>query len=186
LEQTIAELERENQRLRQQIRYPDAKDRDAVEKGLQFQDWVCCLFKERYNFPIQNMCSRRYQLALGENLQGWEIKLDDLCLQYGRLSIEIAERRHKHMPSWTPSGIFAEPGSTFYAQGNAQFVAVFSTRWLRGYFATAQPEVFTKRDTVQAFYMDLSLAQECAEMIADLRDEPFNPFAPGTLEKLRE
>jgi hypothetical protein len=34
--------------------------------------------------------------------------------------------------------------------------------------------------------MDLSLVQECAEMIADLRDEPFNPFAPGTLEKLRE
>jgi hypothetical protein len=177
LEQRIAELEQENQRLRQQVRYPDAKSRDAVEQGLQFQDWVCCLFSARFDYHLQNMCSRLYQLKLGENRQRWEIKLDELCLQHGRLSIEVEERRHKDMTTWTPSGIFAEPGSLYYVQGNTQFLAVFETDWLRGYFREERPEVFTKRETVRAFYLDLKVVRERALMVLELRDEPFNPFA---------
>ena len=80
--------------------YPNAKRPTVFAEGIEFQDFVC-KFLAKHHIILQNLASKKYQLAIGENLQGFEIKLDQRCTETGRMSIEIAEKSRADMPSWT-------------------------------------------------------------------------------------
>ena len=74
------------------MRYPDCPDANSFQSGLEFQDFVCLRLAQEHVI-LQNTGSKLYQLRIGENLQGFEIKLDRRCTETGRLSIEIAEQK---------------------------------------------------------------------------------------------
>ena len=75
-------------------RYNNGYYRDSLEKGLEYQDYVCKLLLSELAIPLSVMSSRKYQLSVGENLQGIEIKFDDKLKQTGNIYIEISEKSH--------------------------------------------------------------------------------------------
>jgi hypothetical protein len=141
--------------------YHDSPVCDSFEKGLVFQDFVC-LELARRNIYVQNLASKRFQLEVGENLQGFEIKLDNLCTKTGRLAIEVAEKSQRSVSSWTPSGIMREDNSILYIQGNYDCFWVFAKNWLRRYLAEKSPEVIEFNGTIRRFFLDLQTADKSA------------------------
>lgn len=132
--------------------YPHSPVSNSLEKGLAFQDFVCLRLAER-NIVLQNIASKKFQLKVGENLQGFEIKLDNGCTRYGRLSIEVAEKSSRDVLWWTPSGILREDNSIIYIQGNYDCFWVFMKNWLVRYYEQKQPEVEEFNGTVRKFYL---------------------------------
>ena len=140
--------------------YPDALCQTSFADGIEFQDFVCERLA-RDSIILQNFASKKYQLCRGENLQGWEIKLDSRCLDTGRLSIEIAEKSKRDNGNWVDSGIF-RGDSWLYIQGNYQRLWVFGTKQLQRYFQQKKPEICESHGTVRKFYIQLPTANAIA------------------------
>lgn len=148
--------------------YPTAPRKTTFSEGLEFQDFVCdCL--ARRHIILQNHCSKKYQLDVGENLQGFEIKLDTRCTETGRLSIEIAEKSDARFSSWTPSGIYRNDNAWLYIQGNYEVIFIFAVNWLRRYHAAKRPQEHESYGTVRKFYISVREATICAVKVIDLR-----------------
>ena len=94
-----------------------------------------------------------FQQTKGESLQGCEVKLDEGCVKYGHLSIEIAEKSHADNPTWVASGICKEDNSWAYIQGNYEKVFVFSKKWLLRYLAERNPPIHEYGGTVRKFHL---------------------------------
>lgn len=137
--------------------YPHAPVADSLEKGLAFQDFVCIQLAKR-NIVLQNIGSKKFQLEVGENLQGFEIKLDRRCTDTGRLSIEVAEKTSRNVLFWTPSGILRDDNSIVYIQGNYHCFWVFMKNWLLRYYEQKLPEVEEFNGTIQRFFLSLEEA----------------------------
>jgi len=144
--------------------YPDAKSPTAYQDGLEFQDFVCDVLSQ-HGVIIQNFGSKKFQWNKGENRQSWEIKLDKRCTETGRMSIEVAEKSSRDVSCWTKSGIFSKVNSWLYIQGNYEFLAIFSTRWLRRYHDEIKPEIHEKRGTIKTFYLPLETVKNYAEKV---------------------
>lgn len=142
--------------------YPNAKSPTAFQDGLEFQDFVCEQLARR-GVVLQNLSSKKYQLQIGENLQGFEIKLDDRCTDTQRLSIEVFEKtRDDPTLEWTPSGILRGDNSWLYIQGNRKILFVFAKRWLLNYYNATNPLISEKRGTIKTFYLPFPIARRHA------------------------
>lgn len=151
-------------------RYPDAKSPTSFQDGLEFQDFVCAELAKR-GIVLQNLGSKKYQLDVGENLQGFEIKLDNLCTRTGRLSIEIAEKsRDDPMLDWTDSGIMRKDNSWLYIQGNRSILFIFSKKFLRRWMNIKKPKIEECRGTIRKFYISLKDAKKFAERVIEFND----------------
>jgi len=149
--------------------YPDAKSKTAFQDGLEFQDFVCTILAEQ-GIVLQNLSSRKYQYNVGENLQGFEIKLDRRCTDTKRLSIEVAEKtRDDPHRNWTPSGICREDNSWLYIQGNYNILFVFAKNWLMRYWKEKRPEIVQNRPTIQTFYLPFGTAFKCAAKVLEMK-----------------
>lgn len=135
--------------------------------GIEFQDFVCAELGKQ-GIILQNFASRKYQFAVGENIQGWEIKLDERCTETGRLSIEIAEKSRSTMPDWTPSGIYRKDNTWLYIQGNCSLLFIFSKAWLQRYHRVKKPPIEESHGTVRKFYLPLPIARLCAVRVLAL------------------
>jgi hypothetical protein len=151
--------------LRNEPVYPDAKNATTFRDGVEFQDWVCERLA-RHGVILQNLASKRWQLQVGENLQGFEIKLDRRCSDTLRLSIEIAERsRNDPSLGWTDSGIYRSDNSWLYVQGNETILFIFARQFLRNYHASTSPRVVEHFGTVRAFYLPFGIAMRHAAKV---------------------
>jgi hypothetical protein len=137
--------------------YPHATVKDSLEKGLAFQDFVCIALAERH-IVLQNIGSKKFQIEVGENLQGFEIKLDRRCTETGRLSIEVAEKSSRDVLWWTASGIMREDNSILYIQGNYDCFWVFGKKWLRRWVDEKSPPVDEFNGTIRRFFLDIEVA----------------------------
>ena len=137
--------------------YPHAPVKDSFEQGLAFQDFVCLALMQRH-IVLQNIGSKKYQIEVGENLQGFEIKLDNRCTDTGRLAIEVAEKANRDVPWWTPSGIMRDDNSILYIQGNYKCFWVFAKNWLRRWHDEKCPEVLEFNGTIKRFFLDADKA----------------------------
>lgn len=142
------------------MRYPDCPDANSFQSGLEFQDFVCLRLAQEHVI-LQNTGSKLYQLRIGENLQGFEIKLDRRCTETGRLSIEIAEKSREDMPMWTPSGIYRDDNTWLYIQGNYDVFFVFALNYLRARHKSGRYQEGAT-DTVRKFYLPMSEAERWA------------------------
>ena len=153
---------------------PDPVYRDAVrptvfQDGLEFQDFVCTELA-KCGVILQNLSSRKYQFEVGENLQGFEIKLDEWCTKSRRLSIEVAEKsRNDPALKWTPSGIARTDNSWLYIQGNRSILFVFAKRSLLAWHKqriTAEM-LEEKHGTITTFYLDFADAYKIAAKVLE-------------------
>jgi hypothetical protein len=137
--------------------YPHAPVKNSLERGLEFQDFVAIALAQR-GIILQNIASKKYQLEVGENLQGFEIKLDQRCTDTKRLSIEVAEKSNRDVFVWTPSGILREDNSIVYIQGNYDCFWVFGKKWLRRWMDEKSPPVDEFNGTIRRFFLDIEVA----------------------------
>ena len=150
------------------MNYPDCKDKNSFQSGLEFQDFVCTVLM-REGIVLQNLGSKLYQLQVGESLWGFEIKLDRQFLETGRLSIELAEKSCSDMPGWTPSGIYRSDNTWLYIQGNYDRIYIFPKRFLVSLHKTGRYQIGESpkdRPTVRKYYLPLIEAEKyCARRI---------------------
>jgi hypothetical protein len=106
-----------------------------------------------------------------ENQQGIEIKLDEGCIRYGRLSIEVAEKSRADNPNWVASGILKDDNTWLYVQGNYDRSWVFAKTWLlRVYQIRLMADAFHEsHGTVRKFYISLEAANVGAALIIDCK-----------------
>ena len=153
--------------------YPDAKSKSSYQDGLEFQDFVCSQLA-KHAIVLQNLGSKRYQYNVGENLQGFEIKLDNNCTSTGRLSIEVFEKsRNDQALPWTKSGILRNDNTWLYIQGNYQVLYIFAKRFLLNYYESKkhfQNFVIEKHGTVKTFYIPNDTALKHAAKILEFGD----------------
>ena len=146
--------------------YRDAKSQTSYQDGMEYQDFVCERLA-RHHIILQNIASRKFQFEVGENLQGFEIKLDRRCLDTSRLSIEVAEKSAADNPDWVPSGIMREDNSWLYIQGNYQIIFIFAKKLLRDYLRKKNPKIDASLGTVRKFYLALPLARHLAARVIE-------------------
>ena len=142
---------------------------DSLQKGHEFQDFVCMELAKR-GIILQNIQSRKYQYAIGENLQGFEIKYDARCTgcpkdpkkgkPTGRLSIEIAEKSDAANPEYVKSGIYAKSNSWLYIQGNYNGIWIFSTKHLRMLHERKKEHEIYSLPTIVKYYIPLDYADK--------------------------
>ena len=145
--------------------YIDAKRSTTFQEGLEFQDFVCDQLARRHVI-LQNLSSKKYQYDVGENLQGFEIKLDRRCSDTMRLSIEVAEKSIASMRTWTPSGIFRNDNSWLYIQGNYDLIFVFAKSLLLGIHKSGRYEL-KEEPTLRSFYLPFHDARKYAALFLD-------------------
>jgi len=148
--------------MNQNGRYPDSKNPNSIQDGLEFQDFVMETLAKEHGIYIQNYSSKKYQLNKGENIQRFEIKLDMRCTETRRLSIEIAERTALDRP-WVNSGIYANK-SFFYVHGNFECFWIFITSFLQQLEKVKQEEEYKyqhkEETTIKAFYLPIEDANK--------------------------
>ena len=140
--------------------YPDAKHADEFQRGLEFQDFVLSVLSKRYGLVFQTFSSRAYQWGEGEGVQPFEIKFDDGCTKYNRLSIEVAEKSKKDKFYWSPSGILRPDGTMFYIHGNREKFWIFFKKHLQFVFEKEQPQITEKFGTICTFYIPIERANK--------------------------
>jgi hypothetical protein len=151
---------------------PEPSYRDSIrpsvfQDGLEFQDFVCTELAKA-GLILQNLASRKYQYEVGENLQGFEIKLDQRCTETKRLSIEVAEKtRNDPSLPWTDSGIMRGDNSWLYIQGNREKIFVFNKKFLVAYYMQriGPDGVDEKYGTIKTFYLPLDVAMAKAAKV---------------------
>jgi len=143
--------------------YPDADRPTTFQEGLEFQDFVADLLLTELGIALTSYSSTRYQWLKGENRQGIEIKLDRRILATGNVSIEVAEKSHMGVLTWTPSGILRDDNAWLYIQGNQDIVFVFGKSTLRlVYQKCYQDKVWEPKPTIRTFLMPLAEANKLA------------------------
>ena len=95
-----------------------------LQEGQKFQDYCAYLFQKKLNIGIVNFQTQEYQYKFGENMQGIELKLDNLFQATGNLWIETAERHSPDTP-YSDSGIFRKDNSWLYCIGNYEVIYIF-------------------------------------------------------------
>jgi hypothetical protein len=146
------------------MNYPDCKDKNSFNSGIEFEDYVCCALA-REGIIIQNIHSKTFQYQTGENLQGFEIKLDRYFIGTGRLSIEVAEKTRADDKDWIPSGIYRKDRSWLYIQGNYERIYIFQKSIL---ILLHRSERYKEDQTptVKKFYLPIKDAEKyCAKKI---------------------
>src|SRR5260370_37303073 len=79
---------------------------EAMRKhGAEFETYVENIFQTHRGHGLMSFVGQREQLA-GENKAGFEIKLDRIFAQSGRLWIECYEKSDENNLTYVPSGIF--------------------------------------------------------------------------------
>lgn len=152
--------------------YPDSKDPNPYQSGLEFQDFVVDLLREQLGIVITNYQSQRFQFGVGENKQGIEIKLDRdiLRTKSPSVSIEIAEKAKASNPYYVPSGIYRNDNSWLYIQGNWDIVFIFSKNILRLLRQSKHYKIDTL-PTLKRFLLPVDDARKYAAKVLELNTD---------------
>ena len=106
--------------------------KERLALGLEFQDY-CAIEFAKIGIPITNFSSQKYQHEKGENLQGYEFKLDRNFRRTQNLYIEIAEKSNKENAQFIDSGIMRSDNTLFYVIGDYEGVWLIQKQTLKYY-----------------------------------------------------
>jgi len=132
-------------------KYPDTdyteSYRNHSKEAEFFQDCISLLLT-RLGYPLCNFASLKFQYALGENVQGWEIKLDKHCNRRpfektraeGCLWIELGEKKDESRDGFINSGVFRLDNTIKLLIGNYFQIWVFSIDVARAYVDLHYPD----------------------------------------------
>lgn len=88
-----------------------------LDDANEFQDFICISLMQR-GIVLSNMSSKKYQYNYGENIQGFEIKLDKKFRESGNLYIEYKEKSDPNNVNYVDSGIVRNDNSWIYCVGD--------------------------------------------------------------------
>lgn len=145
--------------------------RAQIAKGNRYADFVMPLVSP-YGLTFWLSHSPLFQVNVGENTQGVEVKNDNRCTDTKRLSIEVAEKSNKDKEAWTASGILSPDNAWCYIQGNYEMIFVFSKKWLLRYYREKRPEVTVYIDPInngacKRFFLPFAIAEPAAMFVLD-------------------
>lgn len=95
-----------------------------LEEGVAYQDFVVEKLYE-VGLPIISYSSKKYQLEIGENKAGLEIKNDQKFRSTGNFYVEYAEKSDARNLSFVPSGIMRSDNTWLYLMGDYEEIFVF-------------------------------------------------------------
>jgi hypothetical protein len=102
-----------------------------LKESLEYQDFVGEILC-KHGIPLTFYTSEKYQKTKGENVQGFEIKLDKIFIETKNLYIETSEKSNPSMDRYTPSGIYRKDNGWLYIIGNYSIIFIFQTTLLQG------------------------------------------------------
>lgn len=130
--------------------------------GSKFQDFIAVEFA-KIGIPITNFSSKLYQIKKGENLQGFEIKNDEMFRKTGNIWIECSER-FKPENEYVESGIFRSDNTRFYVIGDYQGVFLMQKKILK-LLSKKYEERENTRKTSKGFLLPVLKAEEYFDYI---------------------
>lgn len=136
---------------------------ELLEQGHKYQDFVADHLLAVKGIPLTFYTARENQYKKGETRCGAEVKLDNGCTKYGRLSIEVAEKQID-TSVYVPSGLHRSDNTWLYIQGNYDVIYFFSKKTLLRYERAAKPE-YHCMPTIKKFYVPLEKAEQLAEFV---------------------
>lgn len=148
----------------QALRYPDSRNINSIEDGLAFEQHVKNILSNIYGWNV-TLCGNNIQdqYTYGDTYNGIEIKLDERCTDFARLSIEVKERTSVKY-NWVDSGIFSSNNSKWYAQGNFKRFWIFGRKSLQAYYKKYIENggkcIDYNPNTIKKFYIPFSTIRE--------------------------
>lgn len=128
--------------------------KERTSKGKLFEQYVCREMLRRYGISIHVHDRKQDQYEIGESLEGYEIKFDDITATTGRLWIEIEEKASPRPGDYVRSGIFRRDNSKYYIIGDYDLFFVFWKEELIVFLEGTKPEIienYTK--TSRGFFL---------------------------------
>lgn len=83
----------------------------------EFQDFICLELIKK-GIVLSNMSSKKYQIDVGENVQGFEIKYDRKFRNTNNLYIEYMEKSNPENYKYVESGILRHDNTWIYCVGD--------------------------------------------------------------------
>lgn len=108
--------------------------KDKLEKGLEYQDFVCDQLRIKEGWFIGCYSSRKYQQEKGESMSGIEIKYDMRLSETGNVYIEVAEKSRPDLPEYTASGVFRKDNTWLYLIGDYRQAFIFGKSMMRNLY----------------------------------------------------
>lgn len=131
---------------------------EQLESAGEFQDFVCMKLITK-GIVLSNMSSKKYQIDIGENLQGFEIKNDKMFRTTGNLYIEVEEKSNPQNINYVESGISRNDNSWIYAIGDYQGIYLIQKKVLKAmYLKKSYKEVENKTKTSLGFLLPVAEA----------------------------
>jgi|2_EtaG_2_1085320.scaffolds.fasta_scaffold04242_5 hypothetical protein len=145
--------------------YKDYYAKQLVD-GTAYQDFVTADLMKR-GLCFVTFKTKDYEVKIGENTAGIEIKYDKRFRQTGNLYIEVAEKSHPNNPKWVYSGIYRADNSWLYLIGD------YKGYWLFGVGALVEMHKcgefrFVTTGTSQGFLLPVTEADERFDRKVDL------------------
>ncbi len=152
---------------------------DRLRCGEHYQTVVADALKRDWDIDMHFTTTEKDQLAVGESLEGIEVKFDAVSARTPNLWIETHERRDPHHGPLVPSGIFRTDNTTLYAIGNFTTLWVLAKDMLQ--LLDKDPKLTHRHNDTgssRAFLLPKTLADDIAEIV------PINLPTPPWIEKI--
>lgn len=138
---------------------------EHLEKGLEYQDFVANLLLKEVGIPLSSLSSKKHQYSVGENLQGIEIKFDDLYKKTGNLYIEVKEKADPNNKDYIDSGIYRSDNSWIYLIGDYNEIFLFGKSHLKLIHQTGRYKEVIKPTSIGFLLNKLVAEKYCLKKI---------------------
>ncbi len=146
-------------------------------EGQKFQDFTADELYKR-GICVRNYVSYIFQIKVGENQAGIEIKHDKLWRKTGNLYIEIAEKSNKENENYVISGIYRNDNTWLYVIGDYGKLFLLPVKYLRT-LHQRNKYVEVQIDTSKGYLLPIPDAEKCSiKTIIIKKDEIINNELP--------
>jgi len=125
-----------------------------LKLGEEYQDFIAKILFQQCALSIIPNFSQTYQITVGENLQGIEIKYDQRFRDTQNFYIEMAEKTNARNRNYIPSGINRIDNTWLFLIGDYDGFYIFSKRLLI-YLESIKPYRHVETATSQGFLLPI-------------------------------
>ena len=113
------------------MNYKEDVYKPQMEESDEFEDYALDILMKKLGIMVRSYKSRKYQMEVGENTGGFEIKLDKESSNTGNLYIETDEKSDPGNDKYVKSGIYRNDNTIIYLIGNYECFWMFDKNILR-------------------------------------------------------
>ena len=151
--------------------------KENLRIGNLYEDFCANVLFYLIKIPLTSMKSKHYQLEIGENLQGLEIKYQGRMEEYKSLYIETHEKSHKDNENFVKSGIYRKDNTWLWMTGDWDVAFLIPLNKLKMLYETGEMRTLDS-ETSKGFVLPLDLAEKyCIKKFDNLKVR-FKKFLP--------